>query len=63
MTRLLIARATLGVDIPIFIMLSYPIGKITGGKSMTMSTTIYRLEGTKFVFTKRTEVRLGGYWY
>jgi hypothetical protein len=61
LTRLLIAKAALGVDRPIFIMLSYPIGKIIGRKSMVMPTTIHRLEETKFVFTMRTEVRLGGF--
>jgi len=41
-------------------MVSYPIGEITGRRFVVMSIIFHKLERTKFVFTKRTEVRLGG---
>ena len=42
-------------------MINYLIIKIVGKKLIVMSAAYHRLERTKFVFTKRTEVRLGGF--
>jgi len=44
-------------------MIDYPIITIIRKESMAMSTFSYRWERTKFVFTGRTEVRLGGFEY
>ncbi len=52
-------KIALAVDRLIFIVINYPIIKITV-ESIAMFTTARRLEKAIFVFTMRTEVRLGG---
>lgn len=44
-------------------MVDYPILTKIGEEFIAMSTVFYRWESTKFVFTGRTEVRLGGFEY
>jgi hypothetical protein len=50
----------LALDIVILIMVNLFIIKLINRQPIGMFTGIYRLEKTKFVFTGRTEVRLGG---
>jgi len=42
-------------------MINYLIIVMIGGKAVAMFSTSQRVERTKFVFTGRTEVRLGGF--
>ena len=44
----------------IFIMIDYLIIGIVVGKAVAMLVSFHRVGRTKFVFTMRTEVRLGG---
>jgi len=48
-----------GFDKVTLLLVNYPRVKLMNGQSIAMATTTHRLGGLKFVFTKRTLMRLG----
>ena len=61
MDRSLSSLPARSIDTLILVMIDYHIVEMIGKRCLDIFTAVYGPEGSKLVFTKRTEVCLGGF--